>query len=157
MTPLPALPDDRLLLRLVLTSYTYTAAHKTASVFRVVEDDATLGDTRVYTGKGIPTEVGSMWTVQALRVTPSTIYATTFTYAGLWPDAAARLAWQVAARTFTLQDRARKEGKKERTRNLLQDTMAPLRTLYLKTNYQNRAALELLVLHYLRTGEVLDE
>lgn len=149
-------PEDGILVRLVLTGYQHSTANKVATVFRVVHEDQTLGDTRLYAGRGVPSEVGSIWTVQASPQKPSAVYVGTFTYAGIWPDAAARLAWQTAARIFTMQDRALKEGKKERTRNLLQDTLAPVRTLYLKTNYQNRAALELLVLHYLRTGEVLD-
>lgn len=74
-------------------------------------------------------------------------------FLGMYEDAEQVAAWQAASRATERAYSSRAEEKKAATRNVLAETLEPLRRHYWKLAPRQRIAVELLVIEYLRRRE----
>lgn len=74
-------------------------------------------------------------------------------FLGMYEDAEQVAAWQAASRATERAYSSRAEEKKAATRNVLAETLEPLRRHYWKLTPRQRISVELLVIEYLRRRE----
>lgn len=146
---------DRVIVTMVMTGYTQVSGKKPGIIVCIVNGDGTLGPESYYSAQGFKgVSVGHIFKVEALKDDPSgRIYVNTIQWIGTWPNPEQRLEWDAAARVYQTRKAAAREAGKESRRNLIRQALGPLRAIYNSTNWQNRVALEVLVLTYLRQGE----
>lgn len=101
--------------------------------------------------------IGGIYTVATVPNRPGSVYPQTLKFLARWPDQKDVLDWEAQSRANELQEYSFKQAKKEATRNLIRETLGPIRRAYVRTNYKTQLALEVLVLSYLRTGTLPEE
>lgn len=150
--------EGRVLITMVAVGRFILTSGKAAVSFKEVNTDGSLGPDRAYLhSKHMNPAIGGVYTIEADAADPKTVFTGTIVYVRQWPDEQKRLEWHVAARAFDAQLSAAKLARKEKERNLIMETLEPLRRVYKNTNYQTRTALEILVLTYLRTGRIEED
>ena len=150
--------EQHVQVRMVCTGKDKGGGGQAVWLLRMVQPDGELGGEKVYRVKTFPTmRAGHVYTVDATTPAATQVYSKTEKWERPWDDTAQRVAWEAQARAFDAGQVAARQRKREETRNMIAETLEPLRAAYRKTNFQNRTALAALVLYYLEHGELPED
>lgn len=147
--------EERITRRGVVTGYGWNNKDQelavVAEIQGTLEGNALAGNEHYYLRKEFGSAVvGGIYTWD----TDSTSwYPGSVKYVGSYADQdkAQVIQWAIKAQVHSATRDARRLEKKEATRNLIRETMAPLNQAYWSTNVQGKRALEVLVLEALRS------
>jgi hypothetical protein len=148
--------EERVWVTFVATGKAYDTKGEPIWTLYLLDDaGAIVSAEKAFGAKNLKTvHAGNIYRVKADSADAKFIYPSTVEYVRPWAVYSERMEYQARMFAFDAAHRAKQAGKKEATRNLLKEQMAPLRAAWQNTNYQGRTALEVLVLNYLRTGQV---
>lgn len=146
------------IITMVCVRKTFLKNGKLGFVFKEVKPQGTLGDERIYSEKDLKhVRVGAVYQVEVDPENQRSIYTHTLRWLALWRDSEQAAVWQIAADAFDTEAAARKQEKRETSRELFLEMLAPLRKQYWKTNPATRLAIEVRVLAYLRRVPLHEE
>jgi hypothetical protein len=94
--------------------------------------------------------LGVVYSVETLG--DNTIYPGTMKFVRLWNNEEDRSIWALEEKAAETQMYSVQRNKNAAKQAEIIEALEPLRQAYLRTNYQNREAMELAVLRYLRWG-----
>ncbi len=151
-------PAARPTIQMVCVGKTLLQSGKIGFVFNEVLADGTLGTERIYSDRNLKhVRVGAVYQVEVDPENPRSIFTQTLRWVSLWHNKEEAAVWQLTTDAFDTASAALKQEKKETSRELLVELLAPLRKRYWSTNPVNRLAMEVRILAYLRRVPLRDE